>query len=197
MMSEATRREAWRRINWLGLIAGALTLALPFWGPWWKFTLGTEAVTVFMSPFGVEMRFFGVETISSPLFWWLCLGIKLCFVYLGALLLVGSVLAVSERYAAIGAQFVRFCALKLLWFLAAFVAVLLVAIVLVNQLPGTFGLPLQLQLPYLIGRSTASAGLNGMRITIPVTMAFLQPFVIAVLAAAAGISARVYHDKVL
>jgi len=186
----------WRKINWPGVIAGVLVIALPFLELWWKFMLGTEAVTMSLSPFGVETSIFG-EAISSPLFWWLCLGLKLGVVYLGVLLLTGSVLSVSERYAAIAELFVRFSARKLLWLVVAFVAMLLTVIVLVNQLPEMFGLPFQLQLPYLIGRSSVSAGVEGIRLATVVSMEFTKAFAVAVLAAALGIVARVYQKRLL
>ncbi|MGB2727896.1 MAG: hypothetical protein WBD09_05405 [Halobacteriota archaeon] len=186
----------WRKINWPGVIAGVLVIALPFLELWWRFMLGTEAVTMSFSPFGVETSIFG-EAISSPLFWWLCLGLKLGVVYLGVLLLTGSVLSVSERYAAIAELFVRFSARKLLWLVVAFVAMLLIVIVLVNQLPEMFGLPFQLQLPYLIGRSSVSAEVEGIRLATVVSMEFTKAFAVAVLAAALGIVAWVYQKKLL
>lgn len=186
--------EGWRKVNWPGAIAGVFVIALPFLGMWWKFMLGTGAVTMLLSPFGVEMNIFG-ETMSSPLFWWLCLGLKLGVVYLGVLLLTGSVLSVSERYAAIAEQFVRFSARKLLWLVVAFVALLLIVIVLVNQLPGMFGLSSPLQLPYLVGEKVIPINLEVMHLTIPIYMGFTQAFVIAVIAAALGVYARIYQKR--
>ncbi len=194
----------WRRINWLGVIAGVLTIALPFMGTWWRLTLGMDAVIMAVSPFGVELSFFGKEAISSPLFRWLCLGLKLGAVYLGVLLLVGSVLSISERRAAIAKLFVHFSARKLLWLVVAFVLLLFILIALVNQLPGFFSSligdsQLQSELPYhLFGKGEVAAGLDGLRLTIPVFMEFMQPgFVIAVLAAALGVFARVYQKRLL
>jgi hypothetical protein len=195
LMSETILEWAgWRKVNWPGVIAGALVIALPFLGTWWQFMLGTEAVTMSLSPFGVEMSIFG-EAISSPLFWWVCLGIKLGVVYLGVLLMAGSVLSFSERYAAIAEQFVHLSARKLLWLVVAFVAMLLIVIVLMNQSSGMFGLPFQLQLPYLVGKSSVSAGVEGMRLATAISMNFTQAFAVAVLAAALGIVARVYQKK--
>lgn len=202
MSEEITKPETeiWRRINWLGVIAGALTLALPFMGTWWRLTLGMDAVTMLVSPFGVEMSFFGEEAISSPLFWWFCLGLKLGVVYLGVLLLVGSVLSISDRHAAIAEHLVRFSARKLLWLVVAFVAVLVIVITLVNQSSEIFGsligdIPFQLQseLPYLVGKGEVGAGLEGMHLTIPIFMGLTRAFAVAVLAAALGIGSRIYQ----
>ena len=203
MNSEAILEWAgWRKINWLGVIAGALTLALPFMGTWWRLTLGMDAVTMLISPFGVEMSLFGEETIRSPLFWWFCLGLKLGVVYLGVLLLVGSVLSISDRRAAIAEQLARFSARKLLWLVVAFVAVLVIVITLVNQsseifrsLIGDIPFQLQSELPYLVGKGEVSAGLEGMHLSIPISMELTRAFAMAVLAAALGIASRIYQKR--
>ena len=192
--------EMWRRINWLGVIAGALTLALPFMGTWWRLTLGMDAVTMFVSPFGVEMSFFGEETIISPLFWWFCLGLKLGVVYLGVLLLLGSVLSISDRRAAIAEYLVRFSARKLLWLVVAFVAVLVIVITLVNHSSEIFSslipdMPFQLQseLPYLVGKGELTAGLEGLHLSFPISMELTRTFAVAIFAAALGCASRVYQ----
>jgi len=206
MSEEIAKRkpEMWRRINWLGVVAGALTLTLPFMGTWWRLTLGMDAVTMLMSPFGVEMSFFGEETIISPLFWWFCLGLKLGVVYLGVLLLLGSVLSISDRRAAIAEHLVRFSARKLLWLVVAFVAALVIVITLVNQSSEIFGsligdIPFQLQsdLPYLSGEGGITGGSEdrSMYLSIPIFMELTRAFAMAVLAAALGIASRIYPKR--
>lgn len=194
-MSEATEKlEMLQKVNWPGVIAGMFIVALPFLGMWWKFMLGTGAVIMAVSPFGVEMSIFG-ETISSPFFWWFCLGLKLGVMYLGVLLITGSVLSVSEQYAAIAKLFVRISASKLLWLVVAFVVMLLIVIVLVNQSSGMLGLPFQLQLPYLVGRSSVSAGVEGMRVSSQIYMELTKAFAVAVVAAALGIVSWIYQKR--
>ena len=206
MSEEITKPETeiWRRINWLGVIAGALTLALPFMGTWWRLTLGMDAASALVSPFGVEMSLFGEEAISSPLFWWFCLGLKLGVVYLGVLLLVGSVLSISDRRVAIAEQLVRFSARKLLWLVVAFVAALVIVITLVNQSSEIFGsligdIPFQLQsaLPYLSGEGSITGGSEdmGMYLSIPISMELTRAFAMAVLAAALGIASMIYQKR--
>ncbi len=206
MSEEITKPEIWRRINWPGVIAGALTLALPFMGTWWRLTLGMDAGIMAVSPFEVEMSFLGEEAINSPLFWWLCLALKLGVMYLGVLLLVGSVLSISDRRAAIAEQLVRFSASKLLWLVVVFVVLLVIVITLVNQLPGIFGsligdslFRLQSDLPYLSGEGSITGGAEGMgmHLTIPVFMKLTWAFAVAVLAAALGITSRVYQKRLL
>ena len=189
--------NVWRRVNWPGIIAGALIIALPFVGTWWRCVLGTDAFLMAVSPFGVELSIFGEPAIISPLVRWLGLGLKLSVVYLGVLLLTGSVLSVSDRHAAIAELFVRFSARKLLWLVVAFVALLLIFIVLVNRLPGMVGAPFQLQLPYLMGGSSFCTGMEGVQITIPIFMCFTRAFALAVIAAALGVVAMVYQKRLL
>jgi hypothetical protein len=196
MPEEVQKSDTQCRVNWPGIVAGLFTITLPFLGMWWIFELGTGAVVMALSPFGVESSIFG-ESISSPLFLWVTLGLKLVVVYLGVLLLTGSVLSVSTNHTATAELFVRFSARKLLWLVVAFVAGVFVFIVLANQLPEMVGLPFQLELPYLIGTSTFSAGVEGMRISIPILMSFTQAFGIAVVAATLGIIAWLYQEKFL
>jgi len=187
--------KAWRRVNWPGVIGGILTVALPFLGSWWLFKLGTEAFVMAVSPFSVDVSIFGEMIVVSPLLWWLILGLKLGVVYVGVLLLTGSMLPVSNRYAPIAELFVRFSARKLLWLVVAFVGVLLLVSVLLNQLPGVLGLPFQLQVPYLSGTSSFSTSMEYIQLTIPIFMGFTQSFVVAVIAAALGFSAWIYQKK--
>ena len=196
MSEESQKLAAQWRINWPGIIAGLFTMALPFLGMWWRFELGTGAVVMALSPFGVESCIFG-ESMSSPLFVWITLGLKLVVVYLGMLLLTGSVLSVSNNYTETAELFVRFSARKLSWLVIAFVVGLLIFIVLANQLPGMVWLPFHVELPYLMGTSTFSAGMEGMHIRIPIFMDFTQAFGVAVVAAALGVGARLYQKKLL
>jgi hypothetical protein len=194
MSGEIVESERPCGINWPGVGAGLLVIALPFLGTWWKLILGTDAVIVTTSPFGVYMSIFG-EPIYSPLIWWLGLAFQLCVLYIGLLLLIGSLLAGTHRYAAIAKLLVRFSARKLLWLLVAFVAALFGFILLANQLTELAGLPFTVHLPYLVGRSTFTAAVDGLHVTIPIFMGFTRAFAVAVLAAALGILARLYQRR--
>jgi hypothetical protein len=186
-----------RKINWPGIIAGAVIIALPFLGSWWLFRLGTDAMIMAVSPFGIEVSIFGDDIATSPLLWWLILGLKLGVVYFGVLLLIGSTLSVSNRYMIIAELFVQVTARKVFWLVVAFVVVLLLVSVLLNQLPEVLGLPFQLQVPYLSGTSSFSMSMEYVQLTIPIFMGFTLRFALAVLAAALGIAAWIYQKKLL
>lgn len=196
MSDEFMTSNALHRINWPGFIAGVLIVTVPFLGMWWRFMLGTGAFILAVSPFGVQFSIFG-ETVNSPLLWWVGLGLKLGVIYLGLLLVAGSVLSVSNRRSALAELLVRFSARKLLWLVIVFVAGLLIFILLVNQLPGMFGVPIQLQLPYLMGTCSFSTGTEGLRLTIPIFMGFTHAFAVAVVAAVLGFVALAYQKKLL
>jgi len=180
------------RMNVPGIIAGLLTIALPFLGAWWHLTLGTDALVVSAAPFEVVTSIFG-EKMTSPLFWWFCLGLKLGVIYVGAVLLAGSVLITSDDHTAIAEELIRFGSTKLMYLVIMFVAALLIAITLANQSSGL--VPFRINLPYLIGRDVISASAEGARITIPIDMKLTGAFGVSVLAATLGIVARIYQKK--
>ncbi len=193
--------ESWSRINWFGVVAAILTISLPFFGMWWRLVLGTGVATVMVSPFGLDVNFFGKETITSPLAWWIGLALKISVVYLGALLLIGSILPASERYESLAKLLVHFSSRKLLWLVVMFAAVLLSILMLVNHLPeilSSFGeMPFKLQtnLPYLPGEGSASIEMEGVHLTIPIFAGFTHAFAAAVLASLLGIASRIYNKR--
>ena len=190
-MAEATQ-EFLRRINIPGVVSGVLTLMLPFLGTWWSLTLGTDAIVVNASPFWVETLIFG-KYIASPLFEWFCLGLKLGIMYVGVLLIAGSILPAMNRSEAIAGMFVRFASRKLFWIVLAFVASLFVSTILLNQ--SSLILPVRMDIPYLVGAKTFSADIGNVGIEIPVSMKFTQAFGVAVIAAISGVYSRIYHEK--
>ncbi|MHC1635638.1 MAG: hypothetical protein ACXQTS_03315 [Candidatus Methanospirareceae archaeon] len=193
--------ETRRKLNLFGLIGGILTIFLPFLGTWWQLILGTEAITISISPFEVEMGIFGEditeEVMFSPLMWWFLLGLKLGVMYLGVLLLIGSILSAS-KHRAIAEEFIRFSAKKLLWLVIAFVGALFIIILLVNMPSSMFNFPigdLQLHgnLPYLMGSGNINVELGVFHFSCPVYMSFTKTFMIAILAASLGIASWIYH----
>ncbi|MDY6964845.1 MAG: hypothetical protein SVM80_02580 [Halobacteriota archaeon] len=193
------------RVNWIGIAAGVITIIMPFLGPWWGLTFGTGAIDINLSPFGVEASIFGTPfsggTIGSPLLSWFLLSIKLGIIYIGLVLLTGSVLSVSDDYVANADQLVRFSAKKLLWLVLVFIIVLLIVIVIANQASGIIGsliggdIPLQTELPYLIGEGELSTELEFMQFSSPIHMGFTNAFFVAVIAAGLGIASQFYQKR--
>jgi len=79
-------------INWFGLIAGVLVLALPFLGPWWVGKAGTGAtgaMRIELSPFDVNVSLMDLSIQSSMVSLFL-LATKIAFVIAGIFMILAS-----------------------------------------------------------------------------------------------------------
>ena len=177
-------------VNIPGVIAGVLTLILPFLGAWWILTIGTDAIVINASPFEVRTIILG-NNVASPLFEWFCLGLKLGVMYLGALLVAGSVFPAIGQSEEIAGIFIRFASRKLFWIVLIFVASLIVFITLANQ--SATLLPVHVHLPYLIGTETVRANMDNLSIAVPISMKLTSAFGVAVVAAIIGIYSRIFR----
>ncbi len=186
------------QVNWLGLVAGVLMLMLPFLGPWWSATVGTGAADVALSPFDYNISLLG-QPISSTLVGYFLLAAKLSVIIGGALMIAGSVGA--KRWW--GRRLVRFGAMKVFWMLIGLIALLLVGAFFVNSiLPSLLGgmggeeVAMQLNVPYIAGTTTSTIQVgDAATITAPITSSLTGIFWVAVLAAALGVAARIYHRR--
>jgi hypothetical protein len=160
------------RVNIPGVVAGVLTLILPFLGAWWSLTLGTDAIVVTTSPFEAKIFIFG-SYIASPLFEWFCLGLKLGVMYLGVLLIAGSILPAMNRNEDLAKVFINFASRKS------------------SVLPVRIDIPF----PYLVWTTPLSADMENMGIVIPICAKFTYAFGVAVIASASGAYSRIYHEK--
>ena len=202
---EASER-LWKRLNFFGVLAGILTLLLPFSGAWWHLTLGTDGgiFSILASPFEFKFLIFNKQISTaeavqlSPLLWWLCLAFKLCYAYFGAALLAGSLLSLSEKHAESAETLVRFSSLKLLWLVVAFVVVLFIATFLVNsatQLMG--GALIDFSMPsYIVGTGKFAMSSGNFRIFAPINEGFTSTFAVAIIASALGIASRIYQKRI-
>lgn len=199
----------WTKLNWIGILAGILTIIMPFMGTWWHVTLGTGpvgAMGIGLSPFGVETIIFGKavleEMVGSPLIFWFLLGLKLGVVYLGVVILAGSLLSISNRRKALADQFIRFGSGKLLWLVVVFTLMLLIIIIIANHLPEASSsfvgnvVPFQGSLPYLVGEGEMSAEMGILRFSSPIRMEFTNAYAVAVIAAVLGVVSRFYQKRV-
>jgi hypothetical protein len=194
-MTETTPPLDMNRMNIPGAIAGVLTLILPFLGAWWSLTLGTDAIVVTTSPFEAKTIIFG-NYIASPLFEWFCLGLKLGVMYLGVLLIVGSILPAMNRNEDLAKVFINFASRKLLWLVLIFVAALIIFVLLLNQISSSV-LPVGIDIPfpYLVWAKSLSADMENMGIVVPICAKFTYAFGVAVIAAVSGAYSRIYQEK--
>ncbi len=193
-MTEATPPPDMNRVNIPGAIAGVLTLILPFLGAWWSLTLGTDAIVVTTSPFEARTFIFG-NYIASPLFEWLCLGLKLGVGYLGVLLITGSILPAMNRNEDLAKVFINFASRKLLWLVLIFVVALVIFVLLLNQTSSVLPVKLDIPFPYLIWTKSLSADMDNIGIVIPICAKFTYAFGVAVIAAVSGAYSRSYQEK--
>jgi len=159
------------RVNIPGVVAGVLTLILPFLGAWWSLTLGTDAIVVTTSPFEAKTFIFG-NYIASPLFEWFCLGLKLGVMYLGVLLIAGSILPAMNRNEDLAKVFINFASRKLLWLVLIFVVALIIFVLLLNQTSSVLPVRIDIPFPYLIWTTPLSADMENMGIVIPICAKF-------------------------
>ncbi len=193
-MTEATPTPDFRRMNIPGVVAGVLTLILPFLGAWWSLTLGTDAIVVTTSPFEAKTFIFG-SYIASPLFEWFCLGLKLGVMYLGVLLIAGSILPAMNRNEDLARVFINFASRKLLWLVLIFVVALVLFVLLLNQTSSVLPIRIDIPFPYLVWTKSLSADMGNMGIVIPICAKFTYAFGVAVIAAVSGVYSRIYHEK--
>ena len=200
-MEKASER-LWRRLNFFGVLAGILTLLLPFSGAWWHLTLGTDGgiFSILASPFEFKFLIFNKQISTaeavqfSPLLWWLCLAFKLCYAYFGAALLAGSLLSLSEKHAESAETLVRFSSLKLLWLVVAFVVVLFIATFLVNSATQLMGGAL---IDFsIIGTGKFAMSSGNFCIYAPINVGFTSTFAVAIIASALGIASRIYQKRI-
>lgn len=189
-------------INWFGLIAGVLMLALPFMGPWWHGVAGTGAAEIALSPFDVHFSFLG-QPLHSSLIGLFLLAAKIAMIIAGAFMIAGSVFA--KRWWS--RRLVRFGVMKPFWAIIMLIALVLTGAVVFNYvMPGVIsGMTggavqpenLDINIPYVVGgpeNSTISVG-GAFTVTIPVTAYLTGVFWVAVFVAALGIAARIYHRR--
>lgn len=182
------------RVNIPGVVAGVLTLILPFLGAWWSLTLGTDAIVVTTSPFEAKIFIFG-SYVASPLFEWFCLGLKLGVGYLGLLLIAGSILPAMNRNEDLARMFINFASRKLLWLVLIFVVALVIFVLLLNQTSSVLPVRIDIPFPYLVWTKSLSADIENMGIVIPICAKFTYAFGVAVIAAVSGVYSRIYHEK--
>lgn len=186
-------------MNWFGLVAGALMLLLPFLGPWWRVTVGIGAMDVALSPFDYSISLLG-QPISSTLVGYFLLAAKLLVIIGGVLMIAGS--AGAKRWW--GRRLVRFGAMKVFWMVIGLIALLLLGAfflesILPNLMSGMVeGGTMQFNVPYVEGVATSTIQMgDAATITAPITASLTEIFWVAILVAALGIAARIYHRRLV
>ena len=186
------------QMNWFGLVAGALMLVLPFLGPWWSATVGNGAMDLALSPFDYRISLLE-QPITSTLVGYFLLAAKLSVMIGGALMIAGSVEA--RRWW--GRRLVRFGVMRVFWMVIGLIALLLVGAFFLNSiLPSLLGgmveeeMAMQFNVPYVEGATTSTIQIGDTAtVTAPITASLTGIFWVAVVVAALGVVARIYHRR--
>jgi len=125
-------RKLVRKINWFGVIAGILMIVLPFAGRWWHLAVGTGAIDVTTSPFGITTTAFGqnmVSTFANYLF----LGATISVIIAGLFILFASLF--PEQWWS--TRLMEFGATKVFWMAISLIVMITIGPFIVNNiLPG-------------------------------------------------------------
>jgi hypothetical protein len=186
------KRAEWlKRINWIGVIAGILMIALPFAGPWWRVTVGTGALEAATSPFGVNITALG-QPVESTLTRYICLGVSLLVIIAGLFLLLASLL--PDRWWS--KRLMRFGSTRVLWMVILFLVLITLMALVANKL--LVGMVPELEgfsVPYISGSTTSTLHVNDVTVTLPITLSLAWPFAMAILTAILALAARIYHRR--
>ena len=177
-----------RKINWLGLTAGIVTLVMlvvSFFEPWWQLTVGQNLIKINASPVYTSFGIFGSQ-LTIPLIWAANLVAILTFSACGIIMLIYSVVP-TKPYAK---QLLGFSWKKPLYSVVSFVAL----IVIILLIAGHFNVYIPIN-----GSATVSlpgSCTHGATVSALVSGAFLLPFWLAVAAAILCIGARLFHGTI-
>lgn len=190
-------------VNWFGVIAGVLMLALPLMGPWWYAAAGTGAMEIALSPFDVNISLLD-QPLQSSLVGIFLLAVKISFIIAGTFMIAGSLF--PEQWWS--RRLVRFGVMKPFWSIVSLLIPLVVGalafnFILPGALAGMMGgatggarVTMQLSMPYISGTTTSMIQIGSTStLTAPITASLTGVFWVAVVVAVLGVIARIYHRR--
>jgi hypothetical protein len=176
-----------RKINWLGLSAGVVTLVMlvvSYFTPWWQLTIGQNLIKIGASPVNTSFGLFGSQ-FTIPIIWALNIVTILTFAASGIVMLIYSLLP-TKPYAR---DLIGFSWKKPIYSVIGFA----VGLIIVLVAAGHFGLYLPIN-----GSSTVTLPSNwtqGATVTAQVSGTFQISFWLAVIATGLCILAKVFHGR--
>ena len=181
------------KINTVALIAGISTLlliAISFFTPWWRFTVGNPAIAqVNFSPVNFNLALFG-SPITIPLIFAMNLACILTLASGGIVLLIYS-LKPNKTYSQ---RLLGFGYKKPLIAVILFVIELIALTILAGTVSG-IAFPLMGSGTLQIPQQMIPGG--GVSVIVNVIAAFEWPFYFAIAVAGLCVAARLYHKKIL
>ena len=180
-----------RKINYIALAAGILTLALiaiSLFVPWWQFTVGDPAIAqVNLSPVTYNLALFGT-ILTMPLVYALTLGSMLTLIAGGVIMLVYAVYP-NKSYSK---QLLGFGYKKPLYAVILF-GVALLALYFSATYLGGMNVPLSGSATMGLPKAVGDIGVG---VQVKVNSSLNWPFYLAIVVAALCIAARLYHKKI-
>ena len=177
------------RVNVLGFIAGALILYLVFFdAPWWTLSAG-EALSLQLSPFNISVVMLN-SPVEAPIIYYITLAAKLVALAAAIAFFVSSAAGSKEW----SRRVMGFAWTKMPGIVIGLVVVLAIisygAAFLEQYLPVTtsYFIP-------LMGQGFFSISFDSYSISATVSTSFTQNFILAAIAAALSIAARLYHGR--
>ncbi len=177
------------RINWFGLAAGIVILAvlvISLFIPWWQLTIGNNLLKISASPVNTNFALLNLN-FTVPLLWAWNLVSILIFVVAGALMLLYSIFP-NKSYSK---ELLCFSYKKPLYIVISF----FIGLIAMVAIAGVIGLNVP-----IVGKSNLALPSqfmpNGLSISALVSAGFQLPFYLAITAAALCVAARIYHDRV-
>lgn len=186
-------------INWLGLIAGILMVALPFLGPWWIGRVGTGAMEIALSPFDISITLLG-QPVTSDLVWLFLLAEKIAIIIAGIFMILGSLSTKSWW----SRHLIRFGLMKPFWAIIGILILLFAGTFFINNILPNFlsgmtgggGAAIELNIPYIVGTATSTIQMGDVATIIaPINLSLTIAFWVAVVTAALCIAARIYQRR--
>jgi hypothetical protein len=177
------------KINWFGFVGGALTILMivvSMFYPWWQLTVGDDLIKINASPVNTNFGFLDAS-FTIPFIWALNVIGLLMLLLSGVAMLIYSVMP-TKSFAKPLLDF----GYKKPLFTFLFFVIGLVAVTMILQAVLDFNLP-------LMGSATNTLPIpfaSGVTISVFLSAGFQWSFLLAVVAAALCIAARLYHKKV-
>jgi len=195
-----------KAVNWFALASGALMLivvALSIFTPWWKLQIGNGSglVTINANPFYTNFNVLRLNFVVPVLFA-LNIGTMVLFAVSGVVFIIYAVMPAKRYSKHLLSYGWKRPLYTLIVFMAVLMLILYVAPHVINAMSHTSVIPVPL-VP-IIGSSKIQipsnifgGGSNSVQIGVTMNSTFEYTFYLAVVAAALGIVARIYHRRIV
>jgi hypothetical protein len=178
------------KVNWFGLVGGALTLALvavSLFVPWWRLTAGQNVVVVDTSPVATGFSLLG-KSLTVPLILAVNLSGLLSFLACGIVMLVYSVLPLKSY----SKHLLNFAYLTPLFGVVFLVVGVFTAVSIMNNYLG-----LSIPVSGSVTGTLPSSLMQDVTVKVAFSTGFLWTFWVAIVASGFCVVAKLYHRQIV